>query len=565
MSGIIGIDLGTTNSAASFIEDGEARIIPNDRGSRLTPSVVAFTEADELLVGEAAKNQAMINSEGTVRSVKRRIGIDEVITVRDKSYSPQEISSFILRKIKRDCESYLGKDIHEAVISVPAYFSEPQRRATQEAGRLAGFRVRRIINEPTAAALAYASTVEGDKSVLVYDLGGGTFDVTVLKSDGKSFSVLATSGDNMLGGDDFDRILFEKVCEEFSRQSGINISQDAMLGQQLMDQVERAKIELSGRDTALIALPFIGGDRKPVHLSYTLKREELNEMIRPLIERTIELSRRAVEESGEDVDSLIFSGGSSRIPLVHMLMEKTFQVQPEGKINPDEVVALGAAVQSSLLQEEERGKSAMVTFKDVTPLPLGVEIEGGKFQSVVDRNSPIPAVGTQVFTTVADSQQTVEVHVLQGVGTRAAENTSLGKFLLTGIREARRGVPQIELRFQVDVDGLLKVTARDLDTGASQNVTISRDAGEEDENLSDHSIRLKLDSLVQRTRGLLQNVPSKIDRSFRDEIEEIIDRSSESSAQQERSEMIECKVALETIIGELLSMQQEQEVGFGRA
>lgn len=565
MSGIIGIDLGTTNSAASFIEDGEARIIPNDRGSRLTPSVVAFTEADELLVGEAAKNQAMINSEGTVRSVKRRIGIDEVITVRDKSYSPQEISSFILRKIKRDCESYLGKDIHEAVISVPAYFSEPQRRATQEAGRLAGFRVRRIINEPTAAALAYASTVEGDKSVLVYDLGGGTFDVTVLKSDGKSFSVLATSGDNMLGGDDFDRILFEKVCEEFSRQSGINISQDAMLGQQLMDQVERAKIELSGRDTALIALPFIGGDRKPVHLSYTLKREELNEMIRPLIERTIELSRRAVEESGEDVNSLIFSGGSSRIPLVHMLMEKTFQVQPEGKINPDEVVALGAAVQSSLLQEEERGKSAMVTFKDVTPLPLGVEIEGGKFQSVVDRNSPIPAVGTQVFTTVADSQQTVEVHVLQGVGTRAAENTSLGKFLLTGIREARRGVPQIELRFQVDVDGLLKVTARDLDTGASQNVTISRDAGEEDENLSDHSIRLKLDSLVQRTRGLLQNVPSKIDRSFRDEIEEIIDRSSESSAQQERSEMIECKVALETIIGELLSMQQEQEVGFGRA
>ena len=565
MSGIIGIDLGTTNSAASFIEDGEARIIPNDRGSRLTPSVVAFTDTDELLVGEAAKNQAMINSEGTVRSVKRRIGSDEVIIVRGKSYSPQELSSFILRKIKRDCESYLGKDIHEAVISVPAYFNEAQRRATQEAGKLAGFRVRRIINEPTAAALAYASSVEGHKRVLVYDLGGGTFDVTVLKSDGKSFSVLATSGDNMLGGDDFDRILFERVCEDFSRQSGIDISKDALLSQQLMDQVERAKIELSGRDTALIALPFIGGDRKPVHLSYTLQREELNKMIRPLIERTIELSRRAVEDSGEEVDSLIFSGGSSRIPLVHTLMKQNFKVNPEGKSNPDEVVALGAAVQSSLLQEEGRGAAAMVTFKDVTPLPLGVEIEGGNFQSVVDRNSPIPAEGTQVFTTVADSQRTVEVHVLQGVGNRATENTSLGRFLLTGIREAKRGVPQIEVRFQVDEDGLLKVSAKDLDTGASQNVTISRDAGESDKSLSDHSIRLKLDTLIQRARGLMQNVASEIDRSFREEIEEILDRSGKASAQQERSEMLECKVALETIIGELLSLQQEQEVGFGRA
>jgi molecular chaperone DnaK len=526
---------------------------------------VAFTDTDELLVGEAAKNQAMINSEGTVRSVKRRIGIDEVITVREKSFSPQEISSFILKKIKNDCESYLGRDIREAVISVPAYFNEPQRRATQEAGKLAGFRVRRIINEPTAAALAYASSVEGHKTVLVYDLGGGTFDVTVLKSDGRSFYVLATSGDNVLGGDDFDRILFNRVCEEFSRQSGIDISRDALLSQQLMDQVERAKIELSGRDTALIALPFIGGDRKPVHLSYTLQREELNEMIRPLIERTIELSHRAVQDSGEEVDSLIFSGGSSRIPLVHSLMEQTFHVKPEGKINPDEVVALGAAVQSSILQEEERGAGAMVSFKDVNPLPLGVEIEGGKFQSVVERNTPIPAEGTQVFTTVADSQRTVEVHVLQGVGAHAAENTSLGKFLLTGIREAKRGIPQIEVRFQVDVDGLLKVSARDLDTGASQNVTISRDAGEDDENLSDHSIRLKLESLVQRTRGLMQSVPTEIDRSFREEIEEILDRSSEASVQQERSEMLECKVALETIIGELLSLQQEQEVGFGRA
>ncbi|MFP4180317.1 MAG: Hsp70 family protein, partial [Spirochaetaceae bacterium] len=536
MSGIIGIDLGTTNSAASFMEDGEAKIIPNDRGSRLTPSIVAFSEDNELLVGEAAKNQGMVNSQGTVRSVKRKMGGGEPIYCHGQRYSPQEISSFILNKIKKDSEDYLGKDIREAVISVPAYFNEKQRRATREAGRLAGFKVRRIINEPTAAALAYASTVEGNKNVLVYDLGGGTFDVTVLRSEGKRFTVLSTAGDNRLGGNDFDRILFERVNSRFSEESGMDIGEDAMLRQQLMEQVERAKIELSGRETALIALPFIGGDRKPVHLSYTLKRKELDEMIRPLIERTIELSRQAVDEAAVEIDTLIFSGGSSRIALVHTLMEEEFRVKPEGKINPDEVVALGAAVQSSLLEFEE---GTVVTFQDVTPLPLGVEIDGGEFQCVVAKNSPIPSEKTQVFTTVADNQSTVEVHVLQGIGERAEDNTSLGRFLLTGIRRAKRGIPQIEVHFKVDLDGLLNVTAKDLDTGVSQDVTISREGEQEEGDLSDESLRMRIDSLVKRVKGLYLNASSDIGSSFKEEVDEIVDRSLKAADKKNRRDMLE--------------------------
>jgi molecular chaperone DnaK len=565
MSGIIGIDLGTTNSAASFMEDGEARVIPNDRGSRLTPSIVAFTESGELLVGEAAKNQAMINAEATIRSVKRKMGSTEMLALRGKTYTPQELSAFILKKIKRDSEEFFGSEVRDAVISVPAYFTEKQRRATQEAGRLAGLTVRRIINEPTAAALAYAATVTENRHVLVYDLGGGTFDVTVLRSDGKTFSVLSTCGDNRLGGDDFDRILFDKISKEFTEKSGMDIGGDPILSQQLMEQVERAKIELSSRESALVALPFIGGDRKAVHLSHSLNRSELNDLIRPLIERTIDLSRQAVREAEVEIDTLIFSGGSSRIPLVHELMEEEFHVPPEGRINPDEVVARGSAVQASLLEAEDSGRENVLSFRDVTPLPLGVEIEGGNFQCVVKKNTPVPAEGRQIFTTIADKQQSVEVHVIQGLEKTASENTSLGRFLLSGIREAARGEPKIEVTFKIDVDGILRVFARDLETGVKQSVTISREKGTDEEFLSDETIRMNLQSLIQRVKEMGETSQSDIDGRFKRDIRAILKEAEGTLEKKRREDMLESKVALETVIAECTSLREAQEIGFGRA
>ncbi len=558
MSRIVGIDLGTTNSVAAFMEGEEPRIIPNDRGSSLTPSVVARTAAGELLVGEAAKNQAIVNAEGTVRSAKRMMGGDDTITLSSERFSPPEIAAKVLGKIKQDCEAYLGCDVHEAVISVPAYFNERQRRATIEGGRLAGFNVRRIINEPTAAALAHASVVQQHARILVYDLGGGTFDVTILEAKAGEFTVLATGGDNQLGGDDFDRMLLQRVISSFSEESGIDIGNDAVLSQQLAEQVERAKIELSGRDTALIALPFIGAGNKPVHLQYSVERAEFEELISDHLEKTIEIARHTVEEAGVEIDTLILSGGSSRIPMVQRLLERLLQVAPQKKINPDEVVALGAAVATGI----ETGGDDRFHFHDVTPLPLGVEIEGGKFLEVVGKNAPVPSTGQKVFTTVTNGQKSVEVHVLQGNGTYAAENTSLGRFLLSGIAEAPKGAPKIEVTFRVDADGILHVEASDRDTGARQSITISRDT--DGEELSDEQLRGKVDSLIRRTETMLQLGGSAADPSFGDEVREAIRGAREAAKADQRKQLEERRLELETLLSELQTLGRE-EVHFGGA
>lgn len=565
MSRIIGIDLGTTNTAAAFMDGETPRIIPNDRGKNLTPSVVALTESGELLVGEAAKNQAIVNAEGTVNSIKRLMGRDTVIKLRKRSFSPQEISAEILKKVRRDSEAYMGEELRDVVISVPAYFNELQRKATLEAGRLAGMRVHRIINEPTAASLAYASQITTRKNILVYDIGGGTFDATVLTSDGSHFKVLATNGDNQLGGIDFDRLLFEQVAKEFSRQAGFDVGEDTFLRQQLLEQIERAKIELSERSSAAIALPFIDINRKPIHLHYSVERGNFNQLIYPLIEKTIDLSREAVRDSDVKIDTLIFSGGSSRIPLITSLMNKLLQVQPQAKINPDEVVALGTAVQAALLSTAGTGANRRRhSLKDVIPLPLGVEIEGGKFQPIVEKNTPLPAVEKQLFTTVVDGQQSVAVHVLQGVSSKARENVSLGRFLLSGIKKMERGAAKIEVLFKIDLDGILKVVARDIDTGREKNVTIDRESTSS-LAMSSHEHFNKLENLVRRTETLIEMLPEDTPRSFVQEVRTIIAAARAALTNGAKDTAVQYEVALEAVLTEIHDLLKEQEVQVGRA
>jgi len=559
---IIGIDLGTTNSSCAFVDmDGEEpRIIPNDRGNRLTPSIVAFTD-DGILVGEAAGNQAAVNPERTVRSVKRLMGSGKTVMVGNRRFTPEQISSFILAKLKTDAEAFLGERIENAVITVPAYFTENQRRATKEAGRLAGLHILRVVNEPTAAALAYASKAEGDRNILVYDLGGGTFDVTYLQKRGNEFHVKASNGDNHLGGDDFDDLLLKHVLERFKHDNGFSVSDDPFLRSQLRDQVEKAKIELSCRDTAFVSLPFLSPGSKVIHLNQRITRAEFNGMIGGMIDRTIEITLATLREGGAgpaDIGSLIFSGGSSRIPLVQSAMRRIIPVNAETRINPDEVVTLGAAVQASLLEAGPR----KVSLHDVTPFSLGVEIEGGQFVGIIKKNSAVPVRKCRMFTTITDNQQSVEIHVLQGESARAADNTSLGRFLLSGIRQGPKGEPHIRVAFEVDEDGIVHVTAKDVDTDAVQSVSLIEQlpvGGKRGEAEADLDSRLSAlaDWISQRLAAV-----GELERPFRDEITQMLERAEKSRKRGDRTAMNECRIALETIMLELETYRDQKKVRY---
>ncbi len=552
MAFTIGIDLGTTNSVAAFLDAGEAKIIPNERGNHLTPSIVSLADGGDILVGESAKNQAVMYADRTVRHIKRRMGGRDLASLGGRSYSPEEISSFILRHMKRQCESHLGTDVNDAVVSVPAHFSEAQRRATMEAGQLAGLRVRRLINEPTAAALAFAREQHSDGRYLVYDLGGGTFDITCLEKSGMTFTVKASRGDNHLGGADFDQLLLDRVRAEFAEQAGFDVAADAVLLQQLTDLIEQAKIELSSRDSAMIGLPFVGAS-KPIHLRYTIGRDEFNELIGPLLQRTIDLTMACVEDAGfglDGIDGLVLSGGSSRIPLVRTYLHRALGIDTAGKVNPDEIVAVGAAVQAGILDDNRDN----ISLNDVTPYSLGVEIEEDTYVRVLARNTQIPATARRVFTTVSDNQSSVEIRVLQGDNDRASENRSLGRFLLSGIREGRRGEPRIEVTFTVDADGIAHVTARDVDTTVEQRITVTP---EPEEGVSAETMALRLSSLINRVSSLAAHSRDAVDRDFVGEVEELIDFARGAVERRELRHLREAQIALEAVLHELNAAAEE--------
>jgi molecular chaperone DnaK len=473
MSKIIGIDLGTTNSCVSVIEGGESVVITNAEGARTTPSVVAFSKDGERMVGNVAKRQAITNPDRTISSIKRHMGTDYKVTIDGKAYTPQEISAIILQKLKSDAEAYLGETVSEAVITVPAYFTDAQRQATKDAGKIAGLEVKRIINEPTAAALAFGIDKEDDQKVMVYDLGGGTFDVSIIEMGDGVQEVLATAGNNRLGGDDFDKKIMDWIVAEFKRDNGIDLSGDKMAMQRVKEAAEKAKIDLSGMTTAQISLPFITADATgPKHLELTLTRAKFNEMTADLVEATMGPVRQAMSDSGltmNDIDKVLLVGGSTRIPAVQEAIQKFSGKEPFKGINPDECVAMGAALQGGVLGGDVKG----LLLLDVTPLSLGIETMGGINTVIIERNTTIPTKKSQIFSTAADNQTSVEVHVLQGEREFAKDNKTLGMFHLDGILPARRGVPQIEVTFDIDANGIVHVSAKDLGTGKEQHISIT--------------------------------------------------------------------------------------------
>jgi len=537
MSGpVIGIDLGTTNSCVATLEGGQAVVISNSEGSRTTPSVVAFTKGGERLVGITAKRQAVTNSERTILSVKREMGTDWSKKIDDEQYSPQEVSAFILQKLKADAEEYLGREVNQAVITCPAYFSDAQRQATKDAGRIAGLEVLRIINEPTAAALAYGVDKDDDQTILVYDLGGGTFDVSVLKIyqvDGQpQIEVKATSGDNRLGGDDFDQVVVNWLVSEFKKSTGIDLAKDLQSMSRLREAAEKAKIELSSAASTQINLPFITmKDGQPEHLDMSLSRSDFEKLISKLIERTMAPTRSAMKDSGVkkgDVDKVILVGGSTRVPAVQIAIEKEVGKAPFKGVNPDEAVAVGATLQAGIIVGDEGVTDVLLL--DVTPLSLGIETLGGITTPMIERNTTIPTRKSEVFSTAADSQPAVEVHVLQGEREFAKDNITLGQFHLVGIPPAPRGVPQIEVTFDIDANGIVNVSAKDIGTGTEQSIKI-----ESQTSLSEDEIKQKIseaekfaeDDKRRKTRVELRNQADSIIYQTRKTIEETGDKLSE--------------------------------------
>ena len=528
MSKIIGIDLGTTNSCVAVMEGGDTTVITNAEGARTTPSVVAFTKENERLVGQVAKRQAITNPDRTIISIKRDMGSDKKVKIDEKQYSPQEISAMILQKLKADAESYLGETVTQAVITVPAYFSDAQRQATKDAGKIAGLEVLRIINEPTAAALAYGLDKDQTENIMVYDLGGGTFDVSILEIDDGVFEVKATSGNNHLGGDDFDQRLIDYMAEEFKKDNGIDLRNDKMAAQRLKEAAEKAKIELSSAMSTNINLPFISADATgPKHLDLNVTRAKFDELTADLVAATMEPTKKALADSGlsaSEINKVILVGGSSRIPAVQEAVKNIMGKEPHKGVNPDECVAMGAAIQGGVLGGDVKG----LLLLDVTPLSLGIETLGGVCTKLIERNTTIPTKKTQVFSTAADGQTAVDIHILQGEREMAQDNKTLGRFQLSGIAPAPRGIPQIEVTFDIDANGIVNVSAKDLGTGQEQKITITASTNLSDEDIDKAvkeaeqfaeedkkkkeaiEIRNQADTLVYQSEKALEELKDKV-------------------------------------------------------